>query len=232
MIKVFKTLIFCSFLTLLASCGQDYDQLDADRSRVGESLTIIDRNLREEEKQIALRICDSFRAKWTEFRMNKLNEVFSFNYQRTNCNNEKRSINPMSTTLRRILDSQPLIFDSVEMEDTMQFMESHLHGHLGNLCQALQSGRNYTITETKGTKKIQFSFSTKNSQQDQFTVFTTTPTDSGFVIEAQESYSVLTKPLAAVDEFRGMIVDSKRIKSCSAGSIATQAVFEQTFVFP
>lgn len=232
MIKVFKTLIFSSFLVVLASCGQDYDEQDVERSRVGESLNIIDRNLREEEKQIALRICDGFRAKWTEFRMSKLNQNFSFLYQRTTCDNETRVINPLNTTLRRILDSQPLIFDSAEMEDTMQFMESHLHGHLGNLCQALQSGRNYTITETKGDKKIQFSFQTKNSQQDQFTVFTTTPTDAGFLINAQESFTVLTKPQASAQEFRGMVVDSKRIKSCATGAVVTQAVFVQSFLFP
>lgn len=231
MIVVSRTLLLSSLLALLISCGQEYGEIDAQRSQVGETLRISQRPLREEEKRIALRICDAFRAKWTEFRMSKLNEGFDFRYQRTNCANESRTINPLKTTLRRILDSQPLVFDSVEMEDTMQFMESHLHGHLANTCQALQSGRSYNISEQKDGKTVVFSYLEKGDH-DLFTVFITTPSDNGLLVESQGSYTVLTRTKPENQQYRGMVIESRRSKSCPLNSQRNAAQFEQTFLFP
>lgn len=219
------------FLTFLASCGQDSPTLDPQISRVGETLSITQRNLSEEEKRVALKICDAFRAKWTEFRISKLDTPFNFKYTRTSCDGEIKRINPLVTNLRRVLDSQPLIYDTAIMEDTMLFMESHLHGYLAQTCQALQSGRNHTIAENKDGKTLLFSYNPRGVLNE-FTVFITIPAQNGFKVEEQATYSVLTSPPAGKEEFRGMVTNSLRQKSCPAGSVRESSEFEQSFTLP
>lgn len=232
MVRSYFVFYFLIFLAFLSGCGQDSVSLDPQVSRVGETLIIAQRTLSDQEKSVALKICDSFRAKWTEFRISKLDTPFNFTFKKTSCSAEVELIDPLPTTLKRVLDSQPLIYDTAVMEDTMLFMESHIHGHLAQTCQALQSGRDAHIFETKNGKRHLFSFNSRGNLSD-FTVFIANQEqNNSFLVEEQASYSVLTNPQQGQQEYKGMVVNSLRQKRCAAGTSQKAALYEQTFIFP
>lgn len=231
---------YICFLTfLLSSCGREYGSDALEGTKVGQTLNIEQRILDPIERNIALRLCESYRSKWIEFRLSKLNDTFSYDYEAKLCDGDVKEVNPFETSLKKSSEQNdsPLLFDSDQFIDYVQNMETHMHGDLSLICDPLmKKGETPQKSYVVNNQTKQFSFKEVDSQQDFYVVYTTQRQEleegDRDVIVAQESYKVLTRPNSADSDFKGLVTLSERIKPCSDDSPQELATFTQKSLLP
>lgn len=229
---------FCFLVFILSSCGREYETSALGGIRVGENLNLQQRRLDPFERNIALRICESYRAKWVEFRLNKLNQSFDYKYSAKLCDASLKKIDPLETDLVRSSTQKdsPLMFHTSSFVNYVQYMQTHMHGEINRICTPLMTrGETPKVSFQHKDKVIQFSFK-ENGKQDSYTVYSVEKRDvegEGIRNEVvgQETFQVLTRPENSRSSLKGLVTRSQRVRPCSDESKETQATFTQEYIY-
>lgn len=227
---------FSVLILILSSCGREYDNSAIEGVRIGQNLNIEQRRLNPTERDIALRICESYRAKWVEFRLNKLNQNFNYQYTANLCDASLKEVNPLKTKLIRVStkEDSPLTFDSSSFLNYVQYMQTHMHGDLAMVCKPLMTrGETPQVSFQQEDQVIQFSFR-ETAGQDSYTVYKTEEReteDEGIrnVVVGQDSFEVLTRPESSRSSLKGLVTKSQRVQSCSEDGQEVEATFTQEY---
>lgn len=208
--------LFC-LLLLFSSCGREYDESVVSGIRVGQSTLTNARALFTNERNIALRICESYRAKWFEFRLSKINETFEYRYNEKLCNSDEQVINPLELKLIRAStdNDQPLLFQADEFVNYVQSMQTHEHGDLSLICDPLmkQGETPVNIYEREG-ELIKFSFIPGEDESDSYIVYTIDPDNDEII--AQKNFKILTRPNSnSQNDLKGLVLSSERAQRCT-----------------
>jgi hypothetical protein len=227
-----------SFTLLLSSCGREYDESSFEGIRVGNNLNLEQRILNSFERNIALRICESYRSKWVEFRLNKLNQNFSYQYSANLCDASLKEVNPLETKLVRssTKEDAPLMFNTSAFINYVQYMPTHIHGDLSLICTPLMTrGETPQISFEQENQTIQFSFK-EGVDKDSYTVYFVEQREvegeeKKSIVTGQDTFEVLTRPENARSSLKGIITSSQRVRTCSDESNEFKAVFTQNYNF-
>lgn len=237
LMKAFTKIGHISFLVLiLSSCGRDYENSSFEGVRVGQNLNVEQRRLDPFERNIALRICESYRAKWVEFRLNKLNQNFNYTYTANLCDASLNELKPLQTKLIRLTSKEdsPLTFDSSSFVNYVQYMQTHMHGDLSRICTPLMTrGETPPVSFELENEIVQYSFK-ENGNQDSYTVYRVKQRvveGEGIRNEVvgQDTFQVLTRPESSRSSLRGLVTNSQRVQSCSEESKEVKATFTQEY---
>lgn len=231
-----KVISLSIFILLFSSCGREYDSEGDQGVRFGQRMNIQERVLNPFERNIALRICESYRSKWVEFRLNKLDQNFSYKYKANLCNANVNEIDPFETKLIKYSPEEdaPLVFNTSSFVNYVQYMQTHMHGELRMICEPLMTrGETPQVSFQKEDKVIQFSFKEEGGH-DFYTMYTiekreTRDGEMHDEVVAQDKYKVLTRPESGQSELKGLVIFSERIRPCSTESPQDRAVFTQEF---
>ena len=108
--------------------------------QIGASLSEV-KSLEISERTVALNICYSFRAKRSVFRGPFLGQGFRFDFTHEYCDENREKVSSkISTTLAQTLQSQPLVFDSIE-RDAYERNVQTTFGDLVEVCDQLFDGK-------------------------------------------------------------------------------------------
>lgn len=223
MINKITTIIFA---LILSSCGNGNNgPIEAGNIGLGQELSGTSA-LEGNSKETALRICYAYRSKRIGFRTNHLDASFSFSVSNRPCESSE-SNKTISVTLKEVLQSQPMTFDSSERSLTyFSTVNTDEDGNLASICEKLLKGDNSTnkISESGGVLKIaEFSVGTAS---DHYTVLEATENGDTYTVQKRTVYYVQT-----ANQTSPQVGDDYNIEhqeACPDGSANDQFIIEQS----
>ncbi len=213
------------FLLTPLGCG-DFNgssSLQSDIEALGATISPTGSSLSDEEVSVALRICYAYRSKGTRFRTDRLNKLFRFEMEKTDCDQSKK-IESFNSTLK--LDSNDVMyFDAPSfMGPYNRVVQTHDNGHLGSICRQLFAGTTPRNTSVEGDRLLEFSF-LKRFQDGYLVRYgkRKDPTDSSeYEVERIERFYVQTNSQATGVPY-GLVSQWEWRKMCSDGTSRLRA---------
>lgn len=209
-----RYLIFLGLV--LASCGADYSGTKRAPASVGGLLTS-ERSLTALEKSRALSICYAFKSKKSTFAATQIGSVFSFQVDEKKCDNSTFSAQ-VDTTLRQVLQSSPMIFDTDETKFIFREVQTSDYGVMMPMCESLflgdEAGNTY---ESAAGEKIALSFTSVGAGDWLVVSYARAILDNN----GEKTYEVYQKDshrielnASAPSPTYGMILETERVRAC------------------
>lgn len=210
--RIFHMLLLTSFLA--SGCGREYGN-DRSPSSVGGELGEA-RRLSANEKSKATNICYAFRSKKNSFMADQLGSVFRFQISERDCEN-KLYEETVDTTLKQILISQPMVFDSGNQKMIYKEVQTHDYGFMLPICEALFQGNDVSNTFDNGLgDKLSVSFRENEGQWVIVETARATLDENGekkYEIYQKDIFKIEVNNGAPTPQY-GMILEIERARVC------------------
>lgn len=210
--RIFMT--FTAISLLATSCGREYGSARTPSS-VGGELTQT-RRLSANEKSKAINICYAFRSKKNAFMADQLGAVFRFDINERDCEN-KLYEETVDTTLKQILVSQPMVFDSGNQKMIYKEVQTHDYGFMLPICEALFQGNEVSNTFDNGLgDKFSVSFKEDNGEWVVLETARATLAENGekkYEIYQKDQFKIELNSNATPPQY-GMILEIERARLC------------------
>jgi hypothetical protein len=218
-------LLFSIAALALSACG---DGNSGPKKSAIDALIAEERNLVEEERTIATRICYAYQSKNTSFRTQTyLGRNFEFNITTKSCENAKEtySINAVlqiEAGLR--LAYMPPVTNTRAFEKQVQ---TNSAGYLSQLCSKIQTNQPISNTVDIDGYKVQIQFFKDKLDGFIFRYFKLTG-DAGYKIERAETFKVRTQFNSTSAQILGMDESFSRESICLT-NVKNYSSFTQNF---
>lgn len=209
------------------SCGRERSPVD-DKIDFNATVSAGGNALSDSELAVALRICYAFRSKKTEFRANKINSAFSFEVKYRACGDTLfRPTEVIDTTLKQVFESSPMIYDASSELRYLKEVQTHMDGHLSEICDQVIKGETpLNVEETSLSEIRQFQFTSTLGDGYQINYAKRASTNvSDYDVYKIEKYKVLTNSSVSGD-LLGLVSEFERFEECS-GSNDPQTLIQE-----
>lgn len=215
-LKVSHFLHLIPLLALVASCGRDTHGTKRAPATVGGTLAA-ERSLSALEKSRALSICYAFKSKKSTFSATQIGSIFSFQVSESKCDNTQFNAQ-VDTTLKQVLLSNPMIFDTSETKFIFREVQTSDYGLMMPVCEALflgdEAGNTY---ESAGGEKIVLNFEVDNTGDWLVVDYARATLDSNgdkvYEVYQKDSHRIELNASAPSPTY-GMILETERVRFC------------------
>lgn len=231
-------LVLSLSLVTLVNCGGSSNKGKALAVGFVSTQELEEAVLSTEQRNIATRICTSYRNKTTKFRMPEfIGDSFQFKSTNTDCSNKKKEFT-VDTTLRWNDNNNLEFFTADVSKPVFSIVQTDTTGFLSQLCNKIFTGEEIANTTIVAGRKIQIEFFRKDLDSYTIRTFNFTNNETAAQFDSADTFQVRTQFNVSGEQIVGMdeIITTQKVcpkpstPSTSTANLPESSIFTQTFV--